>query len=58
MHASVQGGKVTQSFEEIYPEYSDDVAELDVDEKTAKLMDELAAKEFAELNRQWQQTNS
>lgn len=50
MQASVQGKKVTQSFEEIFSEYGDSDA-LDADEETVKLMDKLAEKELAELER-------
>jgi len=61
LHASVNGRKVTGSFEEMFPQYSDTPpAEVLVDQspETVKLMDSLADKIHADLKAEYENARS
>jgi hypothetical protein len=47
LQVSANGGKVTKSFEEVFPEYGTDDEKLDVTPEAAKLIERLQAEQEA-----------
>lgn len=58
LQASVAGRKVTSTFEEMFPDYEEDLNQVALDPETVSIMDKLAQSQLAELERKWRQTNS
>ncbi len=57
MHARIHGSKITQTFEEVFEEYAEEI-EVPISPETATLMDKLAAEKFKELEDKWLAQNS